>query len=127
MNTLSPLKQKLEPKTIVVKKTTYSGGTVRKILKDTGAVVGFSEVAWLNRYMANKVAGECLPKSFLSNDLYAEICRTYGKGSAQFIDQIVKDFKRENGIVDTIVEEVAAPNVSSDVHDATISCTEDSS
>nr|WPF46747.1 MAG: hypothetical protein [Lake Baikal virophage 11] len=120
MNTGSPLKPKAEPKPIVVKKTTYSGGTAKKILKDSGAVIGVSEVAWLNRYMANKVAGECLPKSFLSNDLYAEICRTYGKGSAQFIDQIVQDFKRENGLFDTIEEEVTVPNVSSDVHGATI-------
>jgi hypothetical protein len=120
MNTGSPLTkdQKFKPDTDTYKKPKQliNSGTVKKILKLSDAVIGASEVAWFNRYMENKVAGECLPKSFLSNDIYAEICRTYGSiGSTQFILKIVTDFKRDHGLV----------SVSSSEHDETISCTED--
>ena len=104
-------------------KNKISSGTAKKILKASGATIGIVETDWLNRYMDNRVRGESLPLSFLSNDLYAEICRTYGKGAAQFIERIVTDFKRENGIVDEIPEEEVSESTSS--HDEKISCTED--
>jgi len=122
MNTGSPLTkdQKFKPDTDTYKKPKQSinSGTVKKILKVLdGVVIGASEVTWFNRYMENKVAGECLPKSFLSNDLYAEICRTYGSiGSDRFILKIVTDFKRDHGLI----------SVPSSEHDVTIPCTEDS-
>lgn len=89
---------------VVKTKQPISSGTARKLLKTSGAVIGTTETYWLNRYMENKVSGECLPKSFLSNDLFAELSRIYGKNSKQFIDQIVTDFKRENGISEITVE-----------------------
>ena len=104
----SPLtKDQKTAKVVEVKKPRQliSSGTARKILKTSGAVIGTVETAWLNRYMENKVSGECLPRSFVSNDLYAEICRTYGKGSTQFIEKIVNDFKRENGIEASAMED----------------------
>lgn len=110
MNTGSPLSkdQRVAKPTnpvVVKKKISIGAGTAKKLLKDSGAVIGAGEVSWLNRYMENKVAGESLPKSFLTNDLYAEICRTYGKDSKHYIAKIVSDFKRENGIAETIKEE----------------------
>lgn len=79
-------------------KNRISSGTAKKILKTSEAAIGVVETDWLNRYMENKVRGESLPLSFVSNDLYAEICRTYGKGSTQFIEKIVEDFKKDNGL-----------------------------
>ena len=97
---------------VVKPKQPISSGTARKLLKTSGAVIGTTETYWLNKYMENKVSGECLPKSFLSNDLFAELSRIYGKNSKQFIDQIVTDFKRENGI-----SEITVANESTSEHD----------
>jgi len=108
MNSASPLSkdqriQKQTSEELPKKpKLPISSGTTRKILKSSGAVIGSSETIWFNAYMENRVYGECLPRAFLSNDLYAEICRVYGKGSIHFIEKIVSDFKRENGLVDAV-------------------------
>jgi hypothetical protein len=105
MNTGSPLSKdqkiaKVKEDFVKKPKNKISSGTAKKILKESGATIGVVETNWLNGYMENRVRGESLPLSFISNDLYAEICRTYGKGSTQFIERIVADFKRDNGIVD---------------------------
>lgn len=74
-----------------------SVGITKKILKTSGAVVGAVEMRWLNSYIENRIQGECLPRSFLSNELPSEIIRTYGIGSDKFIEKIVYDFKQQCG------------------------------
>lgn len=78
------------------KKPKISTGIAKRILKDKG--VGFVATFWLNNYIENKVQGECLPKSFLSNDCIAEITRTYGAGAEKFFEDIRAAYRREFGI-----------------------------
>ena len=106
MNTGSPLSKdqriaKDKEDKFVKPKQPISGGAAKKILKGSGATIGAAATAWFNRYMENRVAGECLPKSFLSSDIHGEICRTYGTASTQFIERIVADFKSQNSIQDS--------------------------
>ena len=72
-------------------------GITKKILKASGAVIGAVEMRWLNNYIENRIQGECLPRSFLSNELPSEIIRTYGIGADKFIEKIVYDFKQQCG------------------------------
>ena len=70
-----------------------SMGTTKKILKKSNQIISHSVMVWLNKYMENKIQGECLPRSFLSNDLPTELVEIYGPdGAEQFIDRIIKDF-----------------------------------
>jgi hypothetical protein len=92
-------------------KFTISMATTKKILKKSNAIMGIIEMRWLNIFMENKVQGECLPKSFLSNDLPSEIIRTFGytKGE-QFIDGIVAEFLRQCPQL-PMIEEAPAPTM----------------
>ena len=72
-------------------------GITKKILKTAGTIVGAVEMRWLNSYIENRIQGECLPRSFLSNELPSEIIRTYGIGADKFIEKIVYDFKQQCG------------------------------
>lgn len=92
---VAPIKQK--PK--------ISQGVAKRILKDKTA--GFVATFWLNNYIENKVQGECLPKSFLSNDCIAEITRTYGAGAEKFFEDIRVNYRREFGIPEPVVKVVA--------------------
>ena len=86
-------------------KFTISMATTKKILKKTGGVIGLIEMRWLNTFMENKVQGECLPKSFVSNDLPSEIIRTYGPIEGEkFIDGIVSEFLRQCPQMPSIVD-----------------------
>lgn len=80
-------------------KPKISVGTTKKILKKVEVPIGVNEMLWMNNYMLNKVQGECLPKTFLSNDLPAEIYRVYGKeGAEAFQNKVVADFCSQNGV-----------------------------
>lgn len=86
-----PLPKKEKPK--------LSLGTAKKLLKTSNHPIGINEMIWLNSYMLNKVQGECLPKTFLSNDLPTEIYRVYGKDGAEaFQKKIIADFCNQNGL-----------------------------
>jgi len=55
-------------------------------------------MVWLNKYMENKIQGESLPRSFLSNDLPTELVEIYGEqGAETFIDKIIQDFYSQCG------------------------------
>jgi hypothetical protein len=103
MNTSSPLSKdqraKKEPLLPKFPKPKYpiSVGTTKKILKTANVVIGAVEMFWLNNYIENRIQGECLPRSFLSNELPSEIIRTYGIGAEKFIEKIVYDFKQQCG------------------------------
>lgn len=92
---VAPIKQK--PK--------ISQGVAKRILKDKTA--GFVATFWLNNYIENKVQGECLPKSFLSNDCIAEITRTYGAGAEKFFEDIRVNYRREFGLPEPVVKVAA--------------------
>lgn len=103
MNTSSPLskdhrikKDALPPK-FPKQKFAISLGITKKLLKSSNAVVGLVEMRWLNSYIENRIQGECLPRSFLSNELPSEIIRIYGIGADKFIEKIVEDFKQQCG------------------------------
>jgi len=103
MNTSSPLskdhktkKEPLLPK-FPKQKFPIGIGITKKILKNAEAVIGAVEMRWLNSYIENRIQGECLPRSFLSNELPSEIIRTYGLGADKFIEKIVLDFKQQCG------------------------------
>jgi hypothetical protein len=74
-----------------------SVGTTKKILKPAGVIIGSFEMIWLNNYMENRIQGECLPRSFLTNELPIEIIRIYGKDSDKFIERIITDFRQQCG------------------------------
>lgn len=104
MNYGSPLSKdhrvKKEDATPKKVKPAISIGTAKKVLKATGRPIGSFEANWLNRYIENKVRGECLPPSLLSNDLPSQLLTMFGVvGSAQFIDRIVSAFCQEFGVV----------------------------
>ena len=99
MNHGSPLSKdhKFKKEAAPIKaKPKISQGIAKRILKDKTA--GFVATFWLNNYLENKVQGECLPKSFLSNDCIAEITRTYGAGAEKFFEDIRVAYRREFGI-----------------------------
>jgi hypothetical protein len=101
MNTGSPLSKDWKIKEAPLAKFpkpkfSISMATTKKILKKSGATIGLIEMRWLNAFMENKVQGECLPKSFVSNDLPSEIIRTYGYVEGEkFIDKVVAEFERQ--------------------------------
>ena len=70
--------------------------TTKKVLKSK--IVGQSEMKWLNTYIENRIQGECLPKAFHSNDLLAELIKTYGEDSNKFILRIIDDYKSSHGL-----------------------------
>lgn len=81
-------------------------GVAKKILKATGRPIGSFETNWLNRYMENKVQGECLPRTLLSSDLPSQLMTMYGLiGSAKIIEEIVSAFCREFGVIPEVKEE----------------------
>jgi len=100
MNTGSPLtkdqrtKKPTEEK-IVKTKPKISLATTKKILKASKREIGTAEAFWLNNYIDNKVRGECLPLSLYSNDLPAELIKTYGSNAQVFIDKLLLDFQSQ--------------------------------
>jgi hypothetical protein len=108
MNHGSPLSKdhKIKKEAAPIKqKPKISQGIAKRILKDKTA--GFVATFWLNNYLENKVQGECLPKSFLSNDCIAEITRTYGAGAEKFFEDIRVTYRREFGIPEPVVKVAA--------------------
>jgi hypothetical protein len=97
-------------------KPKISVGTAKRILKSP--TVGIVAAAWLNHYIENRVQGECLPKSFLSNDILAELARTYGAESEKFLEATRAAYRREFSIPNP---ELASERVE------TKQCTEESS
>ena len=81
-------KKEEEEKKFAKEKFKISIATTKKVLKEK--VVGHSQMVWLNNYMENKVRGECLPASFLSNDLPAELIGTYGEEGADKFKEAVR-------------------------------------
>jgi hypothetical protein len=77
-------------------KPKISVGTAKRILKSP--TVGIVAAAWLNQYIENRVQGECLPKSFLSNDILAELARAYGADSEKFLEATRVAYRREFSI-----------------------------
>ena len=73
-----------------------SSGTTKKILDAKGA--SESDRVWLNNYMENKVSGECLPPSLLTNECYNLIQRLYGTNAGEFLEKIRTDWKQQNGL-----------------------------
>jgi hypothetical protein len=95
MNHGSPLskdqrQKKTDPKEekFAKEKFKISVATTKKILKER--IVGHSQMVWLNQYMDNKIRGECLPLSFLSNDLPSELARSYGEEGAEKFKESVR-------------------------------------
>jgi hypothetical protein len=84
----------------VKQKPKISNGLAKRILKDKTA--GFVATFWLNNHIENKVQGECLPKSFISNDCIAEITRTYGAGAEKVFEDIRVAYRREFGIPEPV-------------------------
>jgi hypothetical protein len=105
MNTSSPLSKDQRVKKLTApplakfpkEKFPIGIGIAKKILKSSEANIGAVEMRWLNSYMENRIQGECLPRSFLSNELPSEIIRIYGIGADKFIEKIVYDFKQQCG------------------------------
>jgi hypothetical protein len=81
------------------KKPVYkiSTGTTKKILDARGA--SEADKVWLNNYMANRISGECLPPSLLSNECFNIIQRLYGVGTQEFLEKIRYDWKQQNGLL----------------------------
>lgn len=80
-------------------KPKISLGTTKKLLKKSNYPIGFNEMIWLNNYVENRVRGECLPITFLSNDLPVELYRVYGKeGAERFEKQILDSFCQQHGL-----------------------------
>lgn len=77
-------------------KPKISVGTAKRLLKSP--TVGVVAASWLNHYIENRVQGECLPKSFLSNDIMAELVRTYGADAEKFIEATRAAYRREFSI-----------------------------
>lgn len=75
-------------------KPKISIATTKKVLKPLKVEVGQSECRWLNQYVESEVRGRCLPLSFLSNDLLAELEKTYGaEGSKDFLETLRTAFQ----------------------------------
>jgi hypothetical protein len=81
------------------KKPVYkiSSGTTKKILDAKGA--SEADKIWLNGYLENRVAGECLPPTLLSNECFNIIQRLYGNGANEFLEKIRTDWKQQNGLI----------------------------
>jgi hypothetical protein len=88
------LKKVAEEKPPKKDKPKISLATTKKVLKGVNYPIGITEMFWLNNYIQNRVMGECLPKSFLSNDLLNELQRTYGNNNFQ--KQIIEAFCKEH-------------------------------
>lgn len=114
MNYGSPLSKdhraKKEADTPKKEKPKISVGTAKRILKSP--TVGVVAAAWLNHYIENRVQGECLPKSFLSNDLLAELSRAYGADSEKFLEATRMAFRREFGIPEQVAKVVSPESTS---------------
>ena len=96
MDKLAKAKAKLELEKF--KKPVYkiSTGTTKKILDARGA--SESDKIWLNNYIQNRIAGECLPPSLLSNECYNMILRIYGPNAEEFLKKVRNDWKQQNGL-----------------------------
>ena len=80
-------------------KPQISLGVTKKLLKKTNFPIGINEMNWLNHFIENIVQGECLPKTFLSNDLPVEIVRVYGtEGAEKFLKRILDAFTQQHGL-----------------------------
>jgi hypothetical protein len=80
------------------KKPVYkiSSSTTKKILNARGA--SEADRVWLNNYLENRVAGECLPPTLLTNECFNIIQRLYGPGAEGFLENIRTDWKQQNGL-----------------------------
>lgn len=92
--------KKVKQEVIPKHKYPISLATTKKIINDKNLILGKADMIWFNLYMENKVQGECLPKSFLTNDLPTEIYSVYGNPEA-FLATIKKDFisNRQPGLM----------------------------
>ena len=72
-----------EPEKFKQDKLKISLATTKKILKPLKVEVGLSECRWLNQYVESEVRGRCLPLSFLSNEILAELETTFGAEEAK--------------------------------------------
>jgi hypothetical protein len=81
----------------VKEKFKISAGTTKKILKMKDVAVGSSEMKWMNAYIQNRVQGESLPISFMSNDLPSAIQRAFGPNAEAFLAKVRADFRAQNG------------------------------
>lgn len=92
--------KKVKQETIPKQKYPLSLATTKKILNDKKLILGRADVVWFNMYMENKVRGECLPPSFLTNDLPSEIYTVYGNPEP-FLATVKKDFiaNRQPGLM----------------------------
>ena len=100
MNTVSPLSKdqrvkKTSKERVIKQKPNISLSTAKKILKASKRVIGETETLWLNRYIENRIRGECLPLSLYTNDLQSEIINTFGTDAPIFINKILLDFETE--------------------------------
>jgi hypothetical protein len=81
------------------KEKSISLGTTKRILKKTNYPIGINEMIWLNSYIENRMRGECLPITLLSNDIQVELFRLYGKeGAEKFEKKIITDFCQQHGL-----------------------------
>lgn len=80
------------------KKPVYkiSSGATKKILDAKGA--SEADRIWLNGYLENRVSGECLPPTLVSNECFNIIQRLYGKEATAFLEKIRTDWKLQNGL-----------------------------
>ena len=80
------------------KKPVYpiSSGATKKILDAKGA--SEADRIWLNGYLENRVSGECLPKTLLTNECFNIIQRLYGPDAPAFLEKIRTDWKLQNGL-----------------------------
>jgi len=80
------------------KKPVYkiSSGATKKILDAKGA--SEADRIWLNGYLQNRVSGECLPPTLVSNECFNIIQRLYGQEATAFLEKIRTDWKLQNGL-----------------------------
>ena len=100
MNTVSPLSKDHRAKTSkeskpIIAKPKISLSTAKKVLKSSKREIGSAETFWLNTYIENRVRGECLPLNLYSNDIVAEIVRTFGDKAGTFTENINLDFNKQ--------------------------------
>ena len=69
-------------------------GTTKRILSKEACE---SDRIWLNGYIENKVAGECLPPTLYSNECSSILKRIYGVNFDHELEKIRADWKNQNG------------------------------
>ena len=69
-------------------------GTTKRILSKEACE---SDRVWLNGYIQNKVAGECLPPTLYSNECSSILKRIYGVNYEHELEKIRADWKNQNG------------------------------